>query len=223
MSIDKRAAVVKDQPRIATACAKRLLAAGADVLFVPPVPSGITPLSTPAARLLGWHEPDHLGRLELLLAAEGRTRGSAEKLSNRIDGKIIARALICGRVDLIEPRHLTGLNASRAIYQLRTGNDVFARERYKNRKFQAALPLFETVALFGTDASVVQALELGLRPGAAQVTSETDKASLGSWDLSMLLSGAKADKKGHLDLVRSVLAREEAQKAVRQINALSPG
>lgn len=70
---------------------------------------------------------------------------------------------------------------------------------------------------------MVQALELGLRPGTTQVTSETDKASLGSWDLSMLLSDAKADKKGHLDLVRSVLARDEAQKAVRQINALSPG
>lgn len=104
MAIEKISASATDQPRIATSCAKRLLVAGADVLLAPPVQPGVSPRSSPAARLLSWQSPDHLGRLELLLVAEARIRGSAEKLASRLDEKIIGRALICGRADLIVPR-----------------------------------------------------------------------------------------------------------------------
>lgn len=179
-----------------------------------------------AKELRSMNDPASVDRLELLLRCETALKSEDGHRGRGIEGLIVTRAIMAGRTDLIEPRHLEAdVNEMACEVEKRYSNsdkdgrlkDLSVHGRSSNLKLW--LQPLNYLAIFGDDQQFLKALELGVPASKSSVGHDgfSRYESLEPVSTIEILESLKRDN--CVLMLRAHLAATEAQKALGEIGA----
>lgn len=183
------------------------------------------PYDHAAKELRSMNDPTSVERLELLLRCEDALKAEDGYRGRGIEGLIVTRAIMAGRTDLIEPRHLEADVNDMACevekkYSSNNKNDPLNELSVQGRNSSLKLWLqpLNYLAIYGDDQQFLKALELGVPAAKSSVGHDgySRYETLEPISTIEILECLKRDN--CVLMLRAHLAAVEAQKALEEIS-----